>query len=129
MHSENHYLDEIFLRDLMFDDFKAKSWSDAKDKEDLDRAKESAEIENANTAFDAAIDFANLWMDAYYADMSFDYGLLTHEIEEWGDDGPDSRYFEIQFKRDGKSYQTVYLNFFKRVDGEWGIIEAVAKGE
>ena len=46
-------------------------------------------MEDLNGAFDAAIDFANLWMDAYYADMSFDYGLLTLEIEEWGDDGPD----------------------------------------
>ena len=124
MHSENHYLDEMFLKNLMFDDFKAKSWSDAKDQDDLERAKESAKIEDG--AFDAATDFANCWIDAYYADTGFDNGLLTFEIKEWGDDGPDSQYFEIEFKLDSKPFQTVYLNFLKRADGKWGIVEAIA---
>lgn len=50
MHSEHHWLDKIFLKDLIFDDFKAKSWSDALDEEDLFRAQASYEIEKLMVA-------------------------------------------------------------------------------
>ena len=116
-------LDEIFLKDSMFDNFKAKSWSDALDKRDLVRAKESTEIEeeNLDSVLKHATGFANLWIDAYYTDIGFDYGLLSFEINSWGSDGLDLRYYEIEFERNGKPYQTIYLTLHRYPDNEWGI--------
>lgn len=129
--SEFHYLDKIFLKDLMFDDFKAKSWSDAKDEEDLMRAKESIECDEGCYSFaadeddsrEAATDFVDYWIDTYYADCGFDNGLLTFEIAGWGDDGPDMIYYQVEIKRNGKPYQTLYIALERRTDGEWGIFE------
>lgn len=36
--SEHHYLCDMFLEETMFNDFKAKSWSDDKDTDDLQKA-------------------------------------------------------------------------------------------
>jgi len=109
MSSEHNFLDEIFLKDLMFDDFKAKSWSDEKDKIDEEKAKESTAMEDENNALESAKDFANCWIEAYYHDFGFDNGLLTFDIEKWGDDGPDTIYYEVDIKRDGKPYQTLIV--------------------
>lgn len=125
MHSEHHWLDEIFLKDLMFDDFKAKSWSDAKENAECDEGCYSFAADE-DSARETAIDFVNFWNDTYYADYGFDHGLLTFEIEKWGDDGPDAIYYEAEIKRNRKPYQTLYIALFKRVDGEWGIFEVQA---
>lgn len=79
--------------------------------DDLACAKESCECNedvDENSSLETAEDFVNCWIDAYYHDFGFDNGLLTFDIKKWGDDGPDTIYYEVEIKRSEKPYQTLY---------------------
>jgi hypothetical protein len=81
------------------------------------------ELDHTNHAFEAAEEFAELWIANYYVGKGFDYGYLDCEIEEWGDDGEDIRSFELNFARDKEPYRTIYLTLQLREDGKWIVRE------
>ena len=112
MNSEHHWRDRIFLKDLMFDNFKAESWSTTKDENDLERAEESFEIERLEVAEEIACKFVHDWIDSYYADHGFDYGLLSFSLSKIGDDGLDTVYYESEISRNDKPYQTLQIGLF-----------------